>query len=231
LYGNSPANFELRNITNEIGMIDKRTLVEWDDILLFLSDRGVYMFDGANLKNITDGIINNSIDNWSDKTSSSGVLWNNTYILTYTPSGDACTCQAIAFDLTKQIWGKYTNTFVGAWSVWGGGNDTGQIYFISSNQGTIYKWDTGSNDDGYEIRTLYDTPSLGFDANVNDKTMKRFYIQQIAKGDWSMSVTMLSDISADSASSQIDLNPGSTSLWDVFQWDDDSWSGEGGTGS
>ena len=85
----------------------------------------------------------------------------------------------------------------------------------------------GTNDDGYEIKTLYDTPSLGAGANVNDKTMRKFYLQQIAKGDYSMSVTMLTDISSEIATSSINLSGGTISYWDNFTWDVDSWSAEG----
>lgn len=228
LYGNSPANFELRNVTNEVGMIDRRSLVEWNDILIFLSDNGVYFFDGSNLRNVTDGVINNFIDTWANKTSPSAVLWENRYILSYTPAGQSTNSEAIFMDLTRQIWGRVTGVYASCWSAWTGGTDTGQIYFGSSNQGSIYKWDTGGHDDGYEIYTLYDTPSLGFGAGINDKAIKKFYLQQLQLGDWTMSITQLSDITASEiAGAPIDLSPGDSVLWDVAQWDVDSWPSEG----
>ncbi len=227
LYGNSPGNFELRNVTNEIGMISKKTLVEWNDLLIFLSHEGIYYFDGSNLKNVTDGIINSFIDGWANKTSPSAVLWENKYILSYTPSGESANSEAIFIDLTRQIIGRTKYTFASAWSKWSGGSDGDEVYFASSNQGSIYKWDTGSNDDGYEIDTVYDTPSLGFGQNTNDKAAKKFYIQQIAKGDYNMTVNTVSDITASSSTSTINLSPGSVSLWDVMEWDVDSWSDEG----
>lgn len=228
LYGNSPANFELRNVTNEIGMLDRRTLVEWNDILIFLSDQGVQFFDGSNLRNVSDGVINNHIDTWANKTSPVATLWGNRYILAYTPSGQSANSEAIFMDLTRQIWGKITGAYIAAWSNWNGGNDTGQVYFASSNQGSIYKWDTGGHDDGYEIYTLYDTPSLSFGAGINDKAIKKFYLQQIALGDWDMNVTQLANIDeTTTAGSAINLSTGDSVLWDVAEWDVDSWPSEG----
>lgn len=227
LYGSSPATFELRNISNEIGLINYRTLVEWGDVLIFLTDKGVYMFDGSNLKNISDGVVNNAIADWANKSSPSATLWGNRYLISYTPSGGSSNTEALYFDLTRGVWGKLENVNASTWSTWEGGTDSGQIYFGSSNQGTFYHWDTGGHDDGYEITTRYDTPSLGFEAPTNDKSIKKFYLQQLSKGDWNMTVYQYSDISAETLSSQINLSPGSSSLWNVAQWDVASWSSEG----
>lgn len=227
LYGNSPNNFELRNVTNEVGMIEKQTLVEWNDVLLFLSDNGVIMFDGSNVRNITDGIINNSIDDWANLTSPAAVLWDNRYLLSYTPNGGSYNKEAVYFDLTRGIWGKLDRIYAGVWASWRGGTDSGQVYFGSSNQGSIYQLDVGGNDDGYEILTRYDTPSLGWKSPTNDKTLKKFYLQQLSKGDYNMTVYQYSDITFDTLSSQISLDPGNSVLWDVAQWDEDSWSDVG----
>lgn len=227
VYGNSPANFEVRNVTQEIGLLDKRTLVEYNDTLTFLSDEGIYMFDGSNLKNISEGVINTHINSWANKTSPEAVLWDNAYLISYTPSGGNVNSEALFYDYDKQIFGKITNLYADSWSVWFGGTDNGEIHFISSNQGSIYKWDIGSNDDGYEIDTYYETPSIGFGANVNEKTMKRFYLQQLARGDYTMRTTMVQDIGGDEDTDEIDLNPGTNSLWDEASWDEDVWSSEG----
>lgn len=227
VYGTSPANFEVRNVTNEIGMIDKRTLVEWNDVLIFLSDFGIIMFDGSNIENISEGRVNSFIDGWANKTSPIATLWGNRYILSYTPSGETSNTEALYYDLTRGIFGKFKNLHASAWSVWRGGTDAGEVYFTSSNQGSIYKWDTGTHDDGYEIESFYATGSLGFDAGANDKTIKRVFLQQLAKGNFNMTAKMFSDINADEASEDINLGETTTSLWDVAQWDVDVWSTEG----
>jgi len=227
LFGTSPNNFELRNISNEIGMIDKRTLVEYDRYLLFLSDRGIYFFDGANLKNLSEGVINTHIDTWANKTSAVATLWDNRYILAYTPSGGSHNSEAIFYDIARGIWGKIEGVYASEWSNWNGGNDTGQIYFVSSNQGSLYRWDIGGHDDDYEITTRYDTPSLSLGLNVNDKSVKKVYLQQLALGDWDVTVKQFTDISSTETTASINLSPGSSALWDVAQWNVDSWSSEG----
>lgn len=223
VYGDSPANFELRNVSNEIGMIDKRTLVEWNDILIFLADQGIYMFDGSNLRNISDGVVNNLINSWASKTTPVATLWNNTYLIAYTPAGGSSNSEMLFYDLTRQAYGKVKDVYCGAFSIWGGGSDNGEIYFASSNQGSVYRWDIGGNDDGYEIETVYDTPSLGFGAGINDKAIKKFYLQQLALGDWSMTVDCTLDVTGDNFSSNISLSTASSVLWDVASWDVATW--------
>lgn len=228
VYGNSPANFELRNITNEIGMVDKRTLVEWGDTITFLSDKGVYMFDGSNLKNISDGVVNSTIESWANKTSAVATLWQNSYIIGYTPGGGAANTEALYYDYTRNVWGRTDGAYMNVFSNWIGGTDNGEVYFGSSTTGNVYRWDSGSHDDGYEIYTLYDTPSLGFGAGINDKAIKKFFIQQLALGDWDMTVTQLLNIGeVITAGSAITVTPGTSSLWDVAQWDVEVWSSEG----
>lgn len=228
IFGNSPNNFELRNISNEVGATSKRTIVEYDRYLVFFSGKDIYLFDGANLKNLTDGRINNLIDSWANTTSPSATLWGNRYILSYTPSGGSTNSEAIFYDFTRDIWGKMDATYANVWSNWNGGTDTGQIYFGSSNQGSIYRWDTGGHDDGYEIATLYDTPSLSFGAGMNDKAIKKFYLQQLALGDWEMNVTQLSNISETEIPGEaINLSTGDSALFDVAEFDVDSFPSEG----
>lgn len=228
LYGSSPANFELRNVTNEVGLISQKTLVEWNDILIFLSDLGIYLFDGSNLKNVSKGVVNTAIDDWADKTSPVATLWDNKYLISYTPSGGTYNAEALFYDLQMGTYWKLTGIYASAWMTWAGGTDDGRLYFGSSNQGSLYRWDVGGHDDGYTIDSLYDTASLGFSAGINDKTLKRFYLQQLAKGDWNVETTQFTNIGESSTTgTSINLSPGSTSLWDEMVWDTDSWSGEG----
>lgn len=227
IFGNSPSNFELRNISNEIGCANRRTIVEYEKYIIFLSAKGICLFDGANPKIITEGRINNAIHSWANQTSTAAVLWDNKYVLSYTPSAGGTNSEVVFYDIARDIFGRFTNVYANMWCAWNGGTDTGQVYFASSNQGSIYLWDTGLNDDGYEIDTLYDTPSLGIDVNTNDKAIKKFVLQQVAQGDYTMEAIMYSDLSNDGTSSEINLSTGSSSLWDVAEWGVGEWTGEG----
>jgi hypothetical protein len=225
VFGNSPANFELRNISNEVGMIDKRTLVEYERDLIFFSGRDIYLFDGANPINLTGGRIHNLIeDEFANFTSCSATLWGSKYILSFTSSGNTYNDKAIYIDLVRNVYGLCDATFANVWSTWNGTGDNRDVYFGSSNQGTIYKWDTGAHDDGYAIHTLYDTPSMPFGSGMNDKSLKKYYVQQLSKGDYDMTVTMFTDITREQTTANINLSGGSSSLWGVMVWGVDTWA-------
>lgn len=227
IYGSSPGDFELRNITNEIGMVHKKTLVEYDNFVMFLSNEDVYMFDGSNLRNVSDGKVKELIRTWANKSSAVATLWDNKYVIAYTPTSDTHNSKVLYYDITRDAWGEFTNMWASTFSTWGGGADSNQLYFGSSNQGALYKFNTGTNDDHYEIPMLYDTASLGYGANTNDKIIKKFYLQLITQGDYDLAVTQLSDISSSEIVSTVNMSAGTTSLWDVAQWDVDVWSDEG----
>lgn len=226
LLGTSPANFELRNISNEVGLLDKRTLIEYDAYLLFYSGKDLYIFDGTNLKNVSTNRVNELIGSFASKTTPVATLWGSKYVLAFTPTGENNNSEALFYDITSDLFGKLEDVFVGAWSVWNGGTDTGQVYFGSSSQGVIYQLDVGGHDDGYEITTRYNTPSLGIGSNMNDKVVKRVYLQQLALGDWDLTINQYADITSETITSAINLSSGTSTLWDVAQWDVDSWSQE-----
>ena len=226
LLGTTLNNFELRNVSNEVGMIDKRTLIEFDKYLIFFSGEDVYLFDGANLRNLSKGKVKSLIDTWANITSPAATLWNNRYIISYTPSGASSNSEALMYDIATDTWTRHTNIYASCWSQWNGGTDNNEVYFASSVQGLIHKWDVGGNDDGYPIPTLYDMPSSGFTKNINDKSIKKFFIQQLAKGDWDMTVAQLSDIDTNEISADINLSAGDSALWGVAQWGVDEWSSE-----
>lgn len=228
LLGSAPSNFQLRNISNEVGTTDRKTLVEYDRYLFFFDGKDIQFFDGVNLKNLTGGVVRSLIGTWANITSPSATLWDNKYLLSYTESGQTANDSVLFYDITRSIFGKFTNVFASVWCNWNGGSDMNQVVFASSNQGSIYTWASGLHDDGYQIETLYDMPSLGFEAGINDKTLKRFFIQQTARGNWTMDMTMFIDINEIQVSGEpIDLSPGIQSLWDIALWDVDVWSGEG----
>jgi len=227
LYGSSPANFELRNLNNETGMIAPQSLVEYEDLIIFLSTQGIIMFDGSNIRNISNTKVNRLIESWASRKTPVGAIWDSKYILAYTPSGESYNSEVLFYDLTRGAFGKFKNVHIESWSNWNGGTDSNEAYFGSSNQSTIYQWDIGGHDDGYEIDSFYETPALSYGSKTNDKSIKRFYIQQIAQGSWTMTTKMYIDLGATVVSSEVELSTGSEVLWDVAEWDVDSWPAEG----
>jgi hypothetical protein len=227
VYGTGPTNFELRNVSQEIGLIDFRTLMEWNGTMIFLSEQGLVQFDGTNYNMLSADKTDSLIDSWANKTSPSAVIWDNKYLLSYTPTGESSNSRVLFYDLIRNIFGEFSDVYAGRWSSWNGGTDNGEVYFISSNQGSIYEWGGATHDDGYEIETIYETASIGFEQNTHQKLAKKLYIQQLALGDQDMTVTVYTNMTTAGTPTTINLSAGDTSLWDTAVWGTDSWSDEG----
>lgn len=56
LVGTSPANFQLRTITQSMGCVNARTIVELDGVVYFLSDSGYVRFDGSSLRTVSRAV-------------------------------------------------------------------------------------------------------------------------------------------------------------------------------
>jgi hypothetical protein len=119
LYGTSPANFELRNITKEVGLVHNNSLAEWKGLLIFLSDAGLIAFDGSNTKNISDGVVNTILAAIPDKTTATAVVANNKFLLAYAESGQAYNNKILEHDLIRQIYSRHDGVYASCFSVWG----------------------------------------------------------------------------------------------------------------
>lgn len=58
LVGSSPANVSLRPRVSSHGCVDKRTIVNWRDTVIWLAPEGLFMFDGAQEEELSSSIRN-----------------------------------------------------------------------------------------------------------------------------------------------------------------------------
>jgi hypothetical protein len=56
LYGYSSDTFQLRTVTSDIGCLDQRSIVEYEDGCYFLSDQGYMWFDGEQIVNTSENL-------------------------------------------------------------------------------------------------------------------------------------------------------------------------------
>jgi hypothetical protein len=56
LFGYSPSTFNLRSFASNIGCLDARSIIEWDEGCFFMSDQGFMYFDGAQLENVSKDV-------------------------------------------------------------------------------------------------------------------------------------------------------------------------------
>lgn len=56
LSGSGPSTFAIKNVSNTIGCVDPRSVVDWEDGCFFLSDEGFKFFDGVSFEDFSSGV-------------------------------------------------------------------------------------------------------------------------------------------------------------------------------
>jgi hypothetical protein len=85
IVGLDPLSWEIRNITNEVGCIDCKSIQEFNGYTYFMSRRGIEKFDGINCRKVSDKIDNlayknnRSIYNYLNGYGKKQVYYGNTY--------------------------------------------------------------------------------------------------------------------------------------------------------
>jgi hypothetical protein len=145
LYGNSPTNYEVTQVSNDIGCATNFSYIECKGILYFMDRNGIYSYSGGMPIKISDKV-DKWVKNLTNYTNiSAGVKGDKIYFsVCY---GSSTQNLMLVYDAYKQKWFIEDSNFVHMVNI------SGKLYAIS-NTGKIYNLDYGT-------RTGYDTYSSG----------------------------------------------------------------------
>lgn len=158
LLGTNRDNFEFKNSYATEGNIAPRSLVNCDNLLVYLEFDGIHYFDG-----VSTGIFSEALNEYI-KTNinrtyahlSCATCYDDKYLLCY-PKGDSTTpSETIYLDLKNRTYGIYSFDF-SCFSLWNRGTDGLQLYGGSNTIGRVYKIFDSLDDAGANI-TAYDSP-------------------------------------------------------------------------
>jgi hypothetical protein len=156
LFGDDPGNFVLRQSSGKKGSVNQSTIATSPNHVYFLSDDGVYRYNGSSDELMSDPI-QTEVNNMSDKTKASAVYHANYYRLYY-PAGIAVTNNAcILWDDINKIWLRDSNTFIDKSFV----NESEELYEGSSQVGAIYYSEQKYSDLGKPLEFKYWTKYFG----------------------------------------------------------------------
>lgn len=111
LFGDDPGNFVLRQSSGKKGAVSRQSIKSDSNYVYFLSDDGIYRYNGSSDQLISDSI-QNAIDSINDKTKAFAVTHNNYYRL-YCPSQiSASVDQCFLWDTINSFWLNDTETYV-----------------------------------------------------------------------------------------------------------------------
>lgn len=156
LYGDDPGNFVLRQSSGKKGSVNQASIAVSPNHVWFLSDDGVYRFNGSSDDLMSDPI-QTEISNMSDKTKAAGVYHQNYYRLYY-PSGiNVVNTACILWDDINRLWLRDSNTYIDKPFI----DESNNLIEGSSVAGTIYYAEQAYSDLGKPIEFIYWTKYFG----------------------------------------------------------------------
>jgi len=227
LYGSDLTNFVLRKATGLKGSYSQEQMQSTRNHLYFVSDDGIYRFNGA-----TDELISRDITDEfnaiANKSTITTALANNRFYVFYTPSGGAQNSKCLVYNINYASWESIDlNTYISLSNVWQGVGDTGQFLQASNLVGAAYYAEASTNTYNnlgksltYDIRTKYEF----FGNPASKKRIKRWYPRFAAQsGAYNVSCQYDKDF-ANSPSTTLESMASSGSIWGSgYLWGSFTW--------
>lgn len=227
LYGSDLTNFVLRKSTGLKGSYNQDQIQFTRNALYFVSDDGIYRFNGATDELISEPVTD-TFNSIADKSTVTTAMKGNRFYVFYTPSGGAQNSACLVYNINYNSWESIDqNTYINKCITWDGQSDDGEFLQASNLVGAAYYAEDEGNTYNnlgtpleFELRTKYEF----FDNPASKKRTKRWYPRFAAsQGDFSVNCQYDKDFANSPSSSLQSLASsgttwGSGALWGSFTW-------------
>ena len=231
--GSSDIPFTFQKTQSDVGTVSSHSIQKVNNGLIFLSDDGVYFFDGNNSTKLSDKVNNTFNDTIKNsrlaQTVSGYQQTKNRYWLAFTESSGSTNDRVLTFD-----------TFNNAFSIYKGHNINTATVLITSGAeklyfgdygGFVYEADTGTNDfpsnSSTAIDAFFRTKFFNYGDLLDKKGVPQLVIyHQCGSATLSFSYTFDMQEGDDFSQSFSIACPGAK--WDTGEWDTDDWGRDGG---
>jgi hypothetical protein len=177
LFGNTLANFILREAAGKQGATSQNSVVVYGNYIFFCNDVGAYQFNGTADKQLSIRIVDD-YQAIADKTKIHGRVWKDAYYIFNPAAGSGVNNQALIYDLLFNSWFYDTNQYITRSVILDGpGDTTNQLLLGSSVVGAVYYAETQTSDLGKAIAFEFRTKYNSFGDPSRAKRVKRFYPQ------------------------------------------------------
>lgn len=201
LFGDTIDTFGTRPMFENLGLVAPRSLAVTDNLAIWVSHRGIHLFDGERLHDIGEpkqDEIELALEDDNLQKLMAGGLNGFLYFLSF-PSSSSSTenDRTIVYDLRRRAWVSDTRGF-NAFAQAIGPGDGGEFYAGDVKDGQVYQLDTGEDDDGSDIKWTVKTRKVDFGERQAIKGLQR--IRRDGSIPSSASVTMSFDIDGNTGS-------------------------------
>lgn len=156
LYGDDPGNFVLRQSSGKKGSVNQASIATSPNHVYFLSDDGVYRYNGSADELMSDPI-QTEVNNFADKTKATAVYHANYYRLYYPAGISTVNDSSILWDEINKFWLRDSGTYIGKCFV----NESNELIEGSSLVGAVYNAEQAYSDLGKPLDFKYWTKYFG----------------------------------------------------------------------
>jgi hypothetical protein len=159
-----------RQVVAGVGCVANSSIQEIRGNLIFLSEDGIYAFDGTpDIKKLSDPLQETIKDiDPARRPFSSSAHWrkNSLYLLSVSTDGDGTTNDTtIVYDYKNGTWWLWDNIDAQHWLILEGSGDDEEVYFGDS-KGAIFRFASGKTDHGAAIASYVTTQRMDYRKNI-----------------------------------------------------------------
>lgn len=156
LFGDDPGNFVLRQSSGKKGAVCQAVIKSDPNHIYFLSDDGVYRYNGSQDELMSDPI-QTELSNIADVEKCSAVVQGNYYRLYYAQTGQTKNDSSILWDTLNDFWLRDSGTYIDKPFV----DEEDNLIEASSLVGCVYRAEQAYSDLGKPIDFIYWTKVYG----------------------------------------------------------------------
>lgn len=189
IYGTYPGEYANKNVFTSTGAIARRSIVNAVTVAFFLSNDGIYAYNGSQtelISNPVKDVIATMNSNYADK--ACAVFYDNKYILAIPTGTSTVNDTIIEYDTLKQSFnikkGINVNHFV---------EYKNKLLFCNddaiSGNSYVYEYNSGTNFNGTNINAYWETGETDWDAPNAVKTSTYLYATFVGTGQMKVDAT------------------------------------------
>jgi hypothetical protein len=240
LRGYDRDTFTIDEVSLSVGCVAHKSIVLVDNNLVFLSDRGIYSYDGINVHYLSQKIeptiaglnyarigqvsaklykAKNQV--WFTVSTGSNGANNEVICMTYAPTAS----EGAGIRADNVVFANYTGMAFNCFGLETSDTEIDRLY-AGDYGGLVFKQDQGTNDNGSGIDFVVKLPPIDFD---EPEVFKRFrYIKLFIKqiGDFDLNISYKTDFKPGDTTTTIGMEQTTdASLWGKMIWGTSTWGG------
>ncbi|GAF68748.1 unnamed protein product, partial [marine sediment metagenome] len=232
--------FTIDEVSLSVGCVAPKSVVRVDNNLIFLSDRGIYSYDGINVHYLSENIEPDIADLnyariaqvsaklykaknqvWFAVSTGSNSFNDEVICMTYEPTAS----EGAGIRADNVAFANYTGMAFNALGLETSETEIDRLY-AGDYGGLVYQQDSGTNDDSSGIDFVVKLPPIDMDAPEKFKRFRYLWLFVKQIGDFDLNISYKTDFTPGDTTTTVGMQQTTdASLWGSMIWGTSVWGG------